>query len=90
MTIREAVVENIKQMRAAGHAISVEELRRDELAEFGELEVDWRESKPGRRGRVYTVFHTAEGYIAFWPLAQFGPRIGRYHKRGTSDEASTK
>ena len=81
MTILEAVTENINAMEKAGHFITVSDLVASEIQEFGHLAVLNVQSRKGKRGRVYSIFTTAEGPIGFWPLAATGPRIGRYIKQ---------
>lgn len=79
MKIIEAVKENIAAMNAAG--IPLPDVSRYEVKEFGDLEIISRKSLKGRKGYVYTVFQTAKGAVAFWPLSGMGPSLGWLRKR---------
>lgn len=55
-----------------------------EMVEYGHLEIQRVASMKGRGGRVYSVFETKQGLVAFWPLASGGPRLGPFYKRATA------
>ena len=74
MTVEEAVKENIAAMRAAG--LDIRDSKTSEIEQFGGLVVLSKQSRKGRRGRVFTLFETSAGQVGFWPLASCGPRLG--------------
>lgn len=78
MKICEAVRAQLLAMEQAGTPINGESYNvpLHEMREFGDLEFNAVESKKGRGGRVYSVFHTERGLVGFWPLASNGPRLG--------------
>jgi hypothetical protein len=79
MTILEAVKENIAAMEAAG--IPVTGPFESDMKKYGALEIISKRSCKGRKGRVYTIFTTAEGEIGFWPLSGYGAMLGPFNKK---------
>lgn len=78
MTINEAVTNHLATMLAAG--VDVGAVPKSNMDKFGPLEIISLESRKGKKGRVFTVFHTAKGDIGFWPLAEYGPHLGFFQK----------
>lgn len=80
MTIKESVLQHIEVMEKAGIGISQAELSHVELQEFGPLEFTLLETKRGRKGKPYSIYHTEQGQVGWWPLANNGPRLGWFKK----------
>jgi len=82
MTIREAVENHISTMEKAGVPVlfSMERVRR--MEDFGDRQVTKVESRMGRKARVFTVLHTPEGSVGWFPLGSTGPHLTEFKSGG--------
>lgn len=67
MTIKESVIEHVRVMEKAGYPICEDDLSFFALQQYGSLEFSRVETKKGRKGRPFSIYHTESGPIAFFP-----------------------